>query len=288
MPGKIINLCKIISAKFFFKRLFEKIHRDDVLEMSASLAFYSALSLAPLLILLLTFISLIHEAFREELLVQIESVMGLQASSLIREIALKVDKQPEVRDWAGLVGFLTLLFSAGAIFGNLKSSLNKIFEVTKDPHPSQGKNLLHNVWALLKEKLFNMGLVLAFVFISIVSLFISSLLSFYLRGLEALIGQLLNFLISLIVFDFLFTAIYFFLPQKRVEKKVALSSGLVTAVLFSLGKSLIGLYIGQSAVASLYGAAGSFVVLLLWVYYSSAVIFLSAEIAYVFISKTRP
>ncbi|MGZ3742888.1 MAG: YhjD/YihY/BrkB family envelope integrity protein [Pseudobdellovibrionaceae bacterium] len=75
------------------------------------------------------------------------------------------------------------------------------------------------------------------------------------------------------------------MPQKRISKKVAFTSGLVTAILFSLGKSLIGLYLGQSAVASLYGAAGSFILLLLWVYYSSAVIFMSAEIAYFFINK---
>lgn len=92
-------------------------------------------------------------------------------------------------------------------------------------------------------------------------------------------GQTINFLVSVFIFAVLFAGIYYFLPQTKVVGKVAFTSGVITALLFSIGKSLIGAYLGQSAVASLYGAAGSFIVLLMWVYYSAAVIFFSAEIA---------
>ncbi|MEK2644505.1 YihY/virulence factor BrkB family protein [Bdellovibrio sp. BCCA] len=263
-----------------YKRLSSKIGEDDILEMSASLAFYTALSLAPLLVLLLTFISLINESFQEQLLLQIQGLIGSEASKLIREIAKNVDKQPKVRDLAGVLGLVTLLLSAGAIFGDLRHSLNRIFQVTLEQKSEKGGSFVTGVWGFLKEKLFSMGMVLTFVFISIVSLMVSSVLSLYLKGSDQVVGQVVNFIVSLCIFWILFSTIYFFIPQRDVSKKVAATSGLITAILFSIGKTLIGLYLGQSAAASLYGAAGSFIVLLMWVYYSSAIIYFSAELAH--------
>ncbi len=253
--------------------------RDDIFEMSASLSFYTALSLAPLLVLMLTFVALINDSFREEILLQIQFLFGTQSSDILREITKNVEKQPEVRDMAGILGLVTLIFSAGAIFGEMRMSLNKIFEVKIDYQALEKESFFQSIWTFMKTKLFNMGMVLTFVFISIVSLIVSSILSMYLKGTEAFWGQVANFLISLLIFGLLFSAIYYFLPQVQVRSKVAFMSGFITAFMFSIGKGLIGLYMGQSAVASLYGAAGSFIVLLLWVYYSSAVIFLSAEVA---------
>lgn len=261
------------------KDFVNKLSRDDIFEMSASLSFYTALSLAPLLVLLLTFVALIDDSFREEILGQIHLLFGNQSADILRDIAKNVERQPEVRDMAGLLGLITLVFSAGAIFGELRMSLNKIFEVKIDYKALEEETFLQSVWTFMKTKLFNMGMVLTFVFISIISLIVSSILSLYLKGAEAVLGQFVNFIISLGIFGLLFSAIYFFLPQVKVRPKVAITSGFITAFMFSIGKGLIGLYMGQSAVASLYGAAGSFIVLLLWVYYSSAVIFLSAEVA---------
>jgi membrane protein len=274
-PMKLMTSFKRITAKNFLSKL----GKDDIFEMSASLSFYTALSLAPLLVLLLTFVALINDGFREEILNQIQLLFGVQSSDILREIAKNVQQQPEVRNFAGIIGILTLVFSAGAIFGELRFSLNRIFEVKLDDAAAAEETFLQSVWSFMKNKLFNMGMVLTFVFISIVSLLVSSLLSMYLKGAEAVLGQLVNFVISLLIFGFLFSAIYYFLPQVQIRAKVALTSGFITAFMFSVGKGLIGLYMGQSAVASLYGAAGSFIVLLLWVYYSSAVIFLSAEVA---------
>ncbi|UYL10744.1 YihY family inner membrane protein [Bdellovibrio sp. SKB1291214] len=247
--------------------------------MSASLSFYTALSLAPLLVLLLTFVAIMNQSFREEILTQINLLFGTSSSQILEEIAKNVESQPDVRDLAGILGIITLLFSAGAIFGELRMSLNKIFEVKIDYKKLEEETFLQSVGTFMKTKLFNMGMVLTFVFISIISLVVSSVLSLYLTGTDAVIGQILNFVVSLLIFGLLFSAIYYFLPQVQVRLKVAITSGFITAFMFSVGKGLIGLYMGQSAVASLYGAAGSFIVLLLWVYYSSAVIFLSAEVA---------
>lgn len=267
------------TKKILGKDFLSKLGRDDIFEMSASLAYYTALSLAPLLILMLTFISLIHQEFRNQLLVQIRTLVGSQAGAIIQDIAKNVDDRADLRQWAGLIGFVTLMFSAGAIFGELRASLNKIFEAQSDTKEKSDGGVIGSSWSFLKSKLFNMGMVLTFVFISIVSLIVSSVISISLKGTEALVGQTINFLVSVFIFAVLFAGIYYFLPQTKVVGKVAFTSGVITALLFSIGKSLIGAYLGQSAVASLYGAAGSFIVLLMWVYYSAAVIFFSAEIA---------
>ena len=122
-------------------------------------------------------------------------------------------------------------------------------------------------------------MVLTFVFISLLSLLVSSLISLILSGPAAILGQFANLISSFIVFGLLFAGIYYFLPEKRISKRIALVAGAFTSLFFSIGKSLIGFYLGKSAVVSLYGAAGSLIVLLMWVYYSSLIIFLSAEVA---------
>ncbi len=279
---------KGVFKKLLGKEFITKLGQDNILEMSASLSFYSALSLAPLLVLLLTFISLIHDSIHQQLLVQVQNLVGPEASKTIHEIAANVNQRPGIRTWAGALGLFTFLFSAGAIFGALRSSLNKIFQVQQGNKKQSGGSVLGATWSFIQQKVFNMGMVLTFVLISIVSLIISSVLSMYLTGTEALVGHVLNFIVSILIFWCLFSAIYLFLPQTKIKKKIAFSSGFVTAVLFSIGKGLIGYYLGKSAASSLYGAAGSLIVLLLWVYYSSAVIFVSAEIAFEINSEEAP
>lgn len=272
---------KALFHKVKSKDFLDKIDHDDLFNLAAALSYYTALSLAPLLILLITFVSFLGPGFREELLDQIQALVGGRAADAIGSIATSADRTPSLRGFAGFVGLGTLLFSAGAIFGQLRSSLNKIYEVDKLQAKAQEENLKESTLKIIKQKIFNMGMVLTFVFISIVSLIISSFLSLFLKGREQLIGEVLNVGISVLIFTCLFSAIYLFLPQRKIPAQVAVASGFVTAVLFTVGKFFIGLYLGQSAVASVYGAAGSMIVLLMWVYYSSLIIFLSAEIAYV-------
>jgi len=212
---------------------------------------------------------------------EVQNLVGEQASETIRVIAINADRSPEMRGWAGIVGVVTLLVSASAIFGQLRTSLNKVFDVKKEEMKEKDKqSFIADTFGYVKEKVFSMGMVLTFVFISIISLLVSSFLSLFLKGAEGFWFQILNLVVSFAIFTFLFGCIYYFIPVVKVSFKVAAISGVITAVLFSIGKSLIGLYLGQNAVASLYGAAGSFIVLLMWVYYSSVVIFFSAEIAH--------
>lgn len=267
------SLRSILSNEFL-----DKLDRDKIWDLSASLSYYTALSLAPLMILLITFVSFLGADFKSELIHQVEGLVGAQASQAIKTIALSADKTPEARGFAGVIGVITLLFSTGAIFSQLRRSLNTIFEV--DTVPAEGEpGFLQSSMDFVKRRIFSMGMVLAFVFISLVSLVVSSFISMTLHGMAAVVVQTINLLVSLIIFSILFGAIYFFIPQRPIPAVVAITAGLITAFLFSIGKTLIGLYLGQSALASLYGAAGSFIVLLMWVYYSSIIIFISAEIA---------
>lgn len=272
----IHNVYKTITNKNFLKKLAN----DDILEMAASLSFYTALSLAPLLILLLTLIAFIDASVRDSLLSQAHSWLGEKGSQLVRDIAINVSQNPTTRDRAGAIGLLTLMASAGAIFEHLRHSLNRIFEAKNKDSGTEKNSPVRMVIKAIRSKLFNIGMVLLFVLFSMGSLIVSSFFTMYLEGTIAVIGQVANFLISLLVFSVLFSGLYYFLPQTKISKVVAFKSGLLTAILFTIGKSLIAIYLGKSAASSMYGAAGSLLALLVWVYYSSAIIFISAEIAH--------
>jgi membrane protein len=267
--------------KYIFDDTFiEKLTRDAIFDLAAALSYYTALSLAPLLILLITFVSFMGDGFKIELIQEIQSLVGSQAAKAISLIVENADQRENLRGLAGLFGLFTLLFSAGAIFGQLRTSLDKIFEVELAPlDPKKSPSFFTSSMTFFKQKIFNMGMVLTFVFISIVSLIVSSVISLWFKGVEFVMGQLINFAISVFIFTLLFSAIYYFLPQKKMNAQLVIRSGLITAILFSIGKTLIGLYLGQSAVGSAYGAAGSMILLLMWVYYSSVIIFLGAEIS---------
>ncbi|MGZ6452569.1 MAG: YihY/virulence factor BrkB family protein [Bdellovibrio sp.] len=265
-----------------WKKVFSKTSEDNVFRMAASLAYYSALSLAPLLILILNFISWINESYKAQLFLQIKNLGGVDAGKFIESIATHLDQQPNVtKHFANIFGLLTLLISASAIFGDLKISLNSIFTKNEETvkKPDENQPWLKSMLNFLKDKLFNIGLVLGFIFISMVSLVISSVLSLLAHSAFVFMGQFFNFVVSVLIYGILFSTIYYFLPSRRIKKRIAFISGLLTAFLFSIGKTLIGLYIGQSAMTSLYGAAGSFIVLLVWVFYSAVIFFFSAEMA---------
>ncbi|MBS1971738.1 MAG: YihY/virulence factor BrkB family protein [Bdellovibrionales bacterium] len=269
------------ATEIFTHKFFSKVGDDGIFQMAASLAYYTALSLSPLLILLITFLSSMGPSFKTELINEIHGLVGGQAAEALSIVIQNADKGERAKGVSSLFGFLTLLISAGGIFQELRTSLNKIFETKISEAPSKEQNVFWTTSIeFLKQKIFNMGMVLTFVFILIISLVISSVISLWLTGTELIVGQIINFAFSTLIFTTLFGAIYYFLPQKKIRLRLAMTSGLITALLFSFGKTLIGLYLGESAVASAYGAAGSMVVLLMWVYYSSIIIFISAEVSH--------
>lgn len=275
-------------TELFNQNFFKKVDDDQILRMAASLAYYTALSISPLIVLLITFVSFMGENFKTELVRQIQGLVGSQAAEAIQIIVQNANNADGARGLSSIFGFITLLVSAGGIFQELRASLNKIFEArVGEPTALRGNVLWASSMSFLKQKLFTMGMVLTFVFILIISLVVSSLVSLFLTGADLIIGQVINFVISTVIFAILFAAIFYFLPQKRIRVRLAVISGFMTAFLFSIGKTAIGIYLGQSAVASAYGAAGSMILLLMWVYYSSIIIFISAEISHQ-IETARP
>jgi membrane protein len=254
--------------------------RHETVRLGASLAFYAVLSLAPLVILAIALAGSIvgMQAAREELLLQFQDLLGTVGASAVRDmIGHAQSVQPT--SIASALGLLTLLFGASQIFSELQSALNKIWEVDA----ARGAGIL----ALVRRRFFSLGLVLAIGLLLLVSLLLSAALAAigkFMGGalpLPEWILQTLDFLLSVAGTSALFTLIFHFIPDANTDWRHSWIGGLITAGLFSLGKTLIGLYLGKAGIGSAYGEAGSLVVVVVWVYYSSLIFYFGAELTHV-------
>ncbi len=258
------------------KDTFQGWQEDGSLELGAALSYYTALSLAPLLVIAIAIAALAfgRQAVEGQLFGQIRGVVGAQSAATIQSMIAGAGKHG-----SGLLptvlGIATILFGASGVFGQLQTSLDRIWHVA--PKPDRG------IWGLLRDRFLSFGMVLGVGFLLLVSLVVSAGLSAvgtYARGLLPALAPLLstlNFVVSFAVVTLLFAMIFRFLPDARVAWRDVWVGAVATALLFAIGKSLIGLYLGRSSVSSSYGAAGSLIVVLLWVYYSSQILFLGAE-----------
>jgi membrane protein len=258
------------------KETFQGWQEDGSLELGAALSYYTALSLAPLLVIAIGIAALAfgHQAVEGQLFGQIRGVVGAQSAATIQSMIAGAGKHG-----SGLLptvlGIATILFGASGVFGQLQTSLDRIWHVA--PKSDRG------IWGLLRDRFLSFGMVLGVGFLLLVSLVVSTGLSAvgtYARGLLPALAPLLsavNFVVSFAVVTLLFAMIFRFLPDARVAWRDVWVGAVATALLFAAGKSLIGLYLGRSSVSSSYGAAGSLIVVLLWVYYSSQILFFGAE-----------
>lgn len=249
---------------------------DKASRLAAALAFYALLSLAPLLVLAVSVAGMVFgdEAARGQISAQIQGLVGAEAGDAIQAI-LAHSKQPGQGVLGTVLGAVVLLFGASGVFGELQDSLNTIWEVKAKP----GRGIL----GVVKDRLFSFGMVLGVAFVLLVSLVVSAGLSALGGFLEqslpggAAVWQVLNFIIGLAVVTGLFAAIYKVVPDVTIAYRDVLVGSFVTALLFTVGKALIGLYLGTASVGSPFGAAGSLVVVVVWVYYSACVFFFGAE-----------
>src|SRR6266545_1853556 len=267
-------------TKSFFsllKEAFREWQNDEALQLGAALAYYTIFSLAPLLLVVIALAGLAfgREAVQGQLVGQLQGLVGRQGGVAIQTMVANAG-QHGAGVWATLIAFVTILFGSTGVFTQLQTSLNHIWNVK--PKPGQG------IKGLLRARAAAFGMLLGIGFHLLVSLVVSAALTAvgtYLTGLlpgAEVVLQVLNFLVSLAVITVLFAMIFRFLPDVKITwRDVWLGAG-VTALLFTIGKSLIGLYLGNSSVASVYGAAGSLVILLLWTYYSSQILFFGAEL----------
>lgn len=250
------------------------VHRCSA--QSAALAFYTIFSLAPILVVVIALAGAVwgQEAVRGQIFHEFEGLMGPDAALLVQEV-LKGAARPSTGRITAVVGIVTLLLGATAVFSQLQEALNSVWAVAPKPGAA--------ITTLLRKRLHSFALVIGIGFLLAVSLILSAGLTAFSRYLERVLDlpvdflQIANFVVSFLVITLLFAMTYRILPDVKIEWRDVWMGSLLTAVLFVIGKTMIGLYLGRTGVASAYGAAGSLVVILLWVYYSSLIFLFGAE-----------
>jgi membrane protein len=253
---------------------------DDAMSAAGALAYYTALGLSPMLILLLWFASALGEDAQRELIAQLQGLVGPEGGRAVKAILDNADATPGLGTVAGIVSLLTLFFSVSGVFAQLQAALNRMWDVEATPGTT-------GTWPWIRKRLVSAGTFLSVGFLLVVSLAVTTFVQAagarardLLPGID-LVWMLVTFVVSLGVSALVFALIFKVLPDVKLGWRDVAVGGLATAFLFSIGRWLIGVYLGQSSVGSAYGAAGSLVVLLVWVYYAAVVVFLGAELTQV-------
>ena len=258
---------------------------DDVPRLGASLAYYTLFAIAPVLLVATAIAGLAFgpQAVRGEIVGQIDYLVGRDGARAVQSL-LEGASQRRAGYLATIVGSVTLVLAATGAFLELQTALNTIWRVK--PNPTNA-----TFTAFVIDRVRSFGLVVALGFLLLVSLAVSAALAALGTWLERispgmpLVWNAMNVLVSLVVITALFTLLYAFLPDVKLRGRDVVVGAFVTAILFSIGKQLIGFYLGQSTTASTYGAAGSVIVLLLWVYYSSQVVLVGAEFTRIYTQR---
>lgn len=259
-------------------------YAHNVPRLGASLAFYTLLSLAPLLVIVVAVAGAVfgREAAEGQLVWQIQDLIGRESAQTIQAL-LRGAQAPGAGTVASILGLLTLLYGATAVVAELRDALNTIWCV-----PKKEQTTLRSILGVLRDRTVSLAVVLGAGFLLLVSLAVNAALSALEKQYQgwlsspAVVLRGLDLAVSFLVITFLFALMYKLLPDLDLEWRDVIPGAMVTSILFSTGKTLIGIYLGTATVASAYGAAGSLVVLLFWVYYSAQIFFLGAEFTQVY------
>lgn len=260
-----------------FKSTFKSWNDKDPFRQSAVIAYYAIFSIPGLLVLIISITGYFFgkDAVNENIISQISSTMGADTATSIKEMLTKVSESKS--SVAGsVVSIGVLLMGATGVFVELQKSLNDIWHV---------KMMKQNgIWLIVKARLFSFGLIVAIAFLLLVSLVVSTgltalsgLIEGYTSDFMVVIFNILNFLFSLAVISLLFAMMYKILPDAKIEWKHVWVGSLITGLLFTIGKTALAFYFGTADPGSVYGAAGSVILMLLWVSYSSMIVFFGAE-----------
>ena len=263
------------------KETFNKWSSHNATRLGASVAFYTLLSFAPLLVLLTALIALVVDknAAQGALIDQAKQMMGDRGGDSVKTLLASAQK-PSSGLFASIVSFLVLLFGASGVFTELRDALNVIWDAT--PKDESG------IMGLIRARLFSFGMVLSVGFILLVSLLISAALAFIAKSFAQLVPvppavlEAVNFIVSFVVITLLFALMYKYVPALHISWRNVIVGAVGTALLFTVGKLLLGLYLGKASVGSTYGAAGSLVAVVVWVYYSAQIFFFGAEFTRVY------
>lgn len=251
---------------------------DDAMTLAGAMAFYAALSLAPLILLLIWMGGLLGTGTQEQLISQVKSYAGEQAGQSIQTVVNNAGDSPQIGTFAGVIAIVTTLLAATGVFAQLQYAMNRIWEV---PPTASG------IGGWLRKRALSLLMILIIGAVLIASLILTAVFSAVAgEGATSLPGGAylwtgIHWVVSLLVFTFVFAAIFKVLPDARITWRSTWVGASITAVLFQVGKYLVGLYLAHSSAANAYGAAGSLLVLLVWLYYSAVIFFFGAELTQV-------
>lgn len=284
MKGKTRSMFKKIFVEGWciIKEVWFDFLDNNSFQKGAALAYYTIFALPPILIIMINTAGAVfgREAVQGEVYTQLRELMGSKGAADIQEMVESIHQSADFT-LATIIGVLTLLVGATGVFISLQESLNQIWGVKPKPKNEYLK--------ILVDRLLSFAMIFGIVFLLLVSLIVNAILvvitSYLAKKVDPSmihLTQITNFLVSTAVVTFLFALIYKYLPDAKIKWKDVWVGSLVTALLFALGKSLIGIYLGNSDFSSIYGAAGSVIVVLVWVFYTSQIIFLGAQFTLVY------
>jgi membrane protein len=263
------------------KEAFADWKDDNAPRLGAALAYYTVFSLAPLLVVAIAIAGLAfgHEAAQGRIVAEIQGLVGKAGAEAVQGM-LESARKPSSSIWAAILGTVTLILGAGGAFTELRGALNVVWEAP--PKPGGG------IWGAIRDRLLSFTMVLVVGFLLLVSLAVSA-------GLAAVHGftvglwpgakvllEMMNAVVSFGVVSVMFAAIFKLLPDTKIAWRDVWAGAATTAALFTVGKTLIGLYLGKSSIASAYGAAASLAIILAWVYYAAQILFFGAELTQVY------
>jgi membrane protein len=276
---RIKNIWEVIAETFV------SFDEDNVFKLSAALAYYTIFSIAPMLMIIIALVGFVYgkEAIQGEIYMQINELVGNSAALQIQEIIKNISSSRETT-FATVVGIITLAFGATGVFTEIQESINMIWGVKAKPKRGFVK--------LIFNRVLSFSMVVGMGFLLIVSLVVNALMTSFGKALATYFPELtvyvlygINFIFTFVVITILFGVIFKVLPDAVIRWRDVGVGAIATAVLFLLGKLGISFYLGQSDLGTTYGAAGSLIIILLWVYYSSVILYIGAEFTHVYATK---
>jgi len=266
----------------YLKQVAREFREDDILKYSASLAYYTVFSLAPLLIVIISVCGVLfgREAIQGQIYGQIKGLVGSEAALQVQDTIKNIHISGH-NFFASLISIIILVIGATGIFGEVQDSLNKIWGLRVKTRKTW--------WKLILNRLLSFSLIISIGFVMMVSLLLNALVSAfsnyisrYATDFSLALIQITDSVLSFVTITFLFSLMFKVLPDAKIKWKDVLIGGLITSTFFTLGKLAIGYYLGQSNLTSVYGAAGSVIVIMVWVYYSSIILYVGAEFTKVY------
>jgi len=273
---------KIKTVYSYLKQVFTEFAEDNIFKYSASLAYYTVFSLAPVLIVIISICGILFgkEAIQGHIYGQIKDLVGNDAAVQIQETVKNIHLTGH-NIYATIISIIVLLIGATGIFGEVQDSLNKIWGLRIKTRKTW--------WKLIINRLLSFSLILCIGFVMMVSLLLNALVSAfgtflarYFSEFSVILVQITDNVLMFVVTTFLFSLMFKVLPDAKIKWIDVLIGGLITSVFFTLGKLAIGYYLGSSNIATVYGAAGSIMIIMVWVYYSSIILYLGAEFTKVY------